>query len=230
MTHTNYKYHQNIIEPMKNNFLLFIISVLLSFSACSNKTALNEEETTEQQTQQQFTVENLQNAEEPEFVIEADYDPTLAKKAAQNKKAKTEQTSPITLTADDDDLQEDYDDLPSRVNQNTVTAYDYEGKKADILDDAGFTAKGFDETERIKTNQNHQSLFFVVAGAFRDEALAIKKSKEIEALGYKVELISFDSQFKTICIAKLEDSNQANLLAKTLQAEKVDAYVVKRRK
>jgi hypothetical protein len=111
-----------------------------------------------------------------------------------------------------------------------VTASDYKAERENILDDVEFATKGLDKAKKTNINQNQPSLFFVVAGAFRDEAVAIKKSKEIEALGYKVELISFDSEFKTICIAKLENSNQANLLAKTLQAEKVDAYVVKRRK
>lgn len=227
----NDKYKRDIIRLMRNSFLLFIIAASLTLTACSNKTALDKDEVTEQeQTQQQFTVENLQVAEEPEFVIEADYDPTLAKQAEINKRGKTEQTSPIALTADDDDLEEDYDDLPSKVTQNAVTAYDYKAKKDDILSDVEFATKGLDNAKKDKINQNQQSLFFVVAGAFRDEALALKKSKEIEALGYKVELISFDDEFKTICIAKLEDSNQANLLAKNLQSNKVDAYVVKRRK
>jgi hypothetical protein len=212
---------------MKNWFLLFIIAVSLFFTACSSETASDREATT---VQQQFTAENLGITEEPEFVIEADYDPALAKEAERNKRAKTEQTSPIALTADDDDLQEDYDDLPSKVNQNTVTAYDYKANKENILDDVEFATKGLDKPKKTNTNQNYQSLYFVVAGAYRDEAVAIKKSKEIEKLGYKVELISFDDEFKTICIAKLENSNQANLLAKTLQADKVDAYVVKRRK
>lgn len=215
---------------MKNSILLFIITVSLSFAACSNEQTTETNETTQEQSQQQFTVENLQVAEEPEFVIEAEYDPTLAKQAERNKRAKTEETSPIALTADDDDLEEDYDDLPSKVTQNTVTASDYKAERENILDDVEFATKGLNKAKKTNINQNQPSLFFVVAGAFRDEAVAIKKSKEIEALGYKVELISFDSEFKTICIAKLEDSNQANLLAKTLQAEKVDAYVVKRRK
>lgn len=214
---------------MKNRFLLFIIVVSFSFFACSNEQTTTNE-ITQEQSQQQFTVENLQVAEEPEFVIEAEYDPTLAKQAERNKKAKTEKTSPIALTADDDDLEEDYDDLPSKVTQNTVTASDYKTERESILDDVEFATKGLDKAKKNNINQNQPSLFFVVAGAYRDEAVALKKSKEIIALGYKVELISFDSEFKTICIAKLENSNQANLLAKTLQAEKVDAYVVKRRK
>jgi hypothetical protein len=216
---------------MKNSFFLFIIAISLSFSACSNEQTMETNETTmEEQSQQQFSVENLQVAEEPEFVIEADYDPSLARQAELNKRAKTEETSPIALTADDGNLQEDYDDLPSKVTQNTVTAYDYKAKKDDILYDAEFATKGLDQPKKMNNTQNQQAVFFVVAGAYRDETLAIKRSKEIEVLGYKVELVSFDSEFKTICIAKLEDSNQANLLAKKLQGEKIDAYVVKRRK
>ncbi|NJN77333.1 MAG: hypothetical protein HC803_02590 [Saprospiraceae bacterium] len=217
---------------MKKSLFLFAIVVTISLVSCSSneQTSAENEPASEEQIQQQFSAESLQIAEEPEFIIEAEYDPALAKQAEMNKRAKTEQTSPIALTSDDDDLQEDYDDLPSKVSRNKVTAYDYEVNRDDILSDTEYASKGGNKSKKPVLKQEYEALYFVVAGAYRDGAVATKKLKEIEKLGYKVELISFDNEFKTICIAKLEDSNQANMLAKSLQANKVDAYVVKRRK
>ena len=85
---------------MRNSFLLFITVFLLSLTSCfssdesSEVTDISQQQ---EQTQQQFTTENLQISEEPEFVIEAEYDPALAEKAEINKKAKTEKTSQIAL-------------------------------------------------------------------------------------------------------------------------------------
>lgn len=224
---------------MKNGLLFLFVAIMLGFSSCnfwSDKTpeVIVEEQ---QQIQQQFEASELEVAEEPEFVIEADYDPTLAEKAEKNKKQKTEETSPITLTEDDDDLEEDRDDLPSRVMTRSIRAYDYQNTKETketreeaIIDDPENNIKGVAKRSKSTKDFNKNALFFVVAGAYKDNKAAEKKVKEIEALGYRVELISFDKNFKTVCVAKLESRNQADLLAWTLQNENVDAYVVKRRK
>ena len=227
-------YQDRFIKTMKKSSRLFIIAFMIILASCSpSEESSDMTETLQQQqaqTQQQFIVENIQVSEEPEFVIEAYYDPALAKKAALNKKAKTEETSPIVLTSDDDDLEEDKDDLPSEVSRDSFTAYDYNVNKEDLLSDYEYTIKGIDEEKKLVVKQKYEALFFVVAGAYKDENTANEKLKEIEASGYKVELISFDEEFKTICIAKLENRNEANILAKSLQVNKVDAYVVKRRK
>lgn len=213
---------------MKNGLLFLFIVVILT--ACSSKkTASLEQETTEQ-TQQQFAAENLSIAEEPEFIIEADYDPALAEKAEKNKRNKTEETSPIALTSDDDDLIEDKDDLPTTVMTRSIRAYDY--KEDDFINDSENNVKGFaDKPTTVSTSkENEKALYFVVAGAYKDSKEAEKKSKIITKLGYKVELITFDENIQTVCVAKLENRSQADLLAKALKAEKVDAYVVKRRR
>lgn len=234
MININHDYYQDrFIKTMKKSSRLFIMAFSIILASCSfNEESSDMTETLlqQEQTQQEFTVENIQVSEEPEFVIEADYDPVLAKKAALNKKAKTEETSPIILTSDDDDLEEDKDDLPSEVSRDSFTAYDYNVNKEALLSDYEYTIKGIDEEKKLVIKQEYEALFFVVAGAYKDENTANEKLKEIEALGYKVELISFDKEFKTICIAELENRNEANILAKSLQVSKVDAYVVKRRK
>lgn len=229
----NYKRHLsfNILSTktpfaMKNG-LLFLFVVLLLASCSSRDNALVEEEPI-QQSQQEFVTQNLEVTEEPEFVIEADYDPALAEKAEENKRNKIEKTSPIALTSDDDDLTEDRNDLPQNVATRSIKAYDY--KEDEFLSDDENTAKGATTKPHTTYKDNGKALYFVVAGAYKDENDALKKSKEIIDLGYKVELITFDENFKTVCIAKLENRSQADLLAKTLKADKIDAYVVKRRK
>lgn len=216
---------------MKNGLLFLFVAIILSFSSCSSKDELPELIIKDTQPTQQETTTSIQEVtEEPEFVIEADYDPALAKKAEENKRKKTEKTSPITLTSDDDDLEQDNDDLPVKVRSRSIRAYDYETTNNDIINDSDNNFKGGSVPVKDAVKENAPALYFVVAGAYKDESEAKKKMKIIEKLGYKVELISFDNDFKTVCVAKLENRSQADLLAKSLQGEKVDAYVVKRRK
>ncbi|MFK7949955.1 MAG: SPOR domain-containing protein [Saprospiraceae bacterium] len=212
---------------MKNGLLLLFIVVTLA--SCSSRDNLSvENEPNQQQQQQELIAQNLETTEEPEFVIEAEYDPALAEKAAENKRNKIEETSPIALTSDDDDLTEDKNDLPQNVTTHTIRAYDY--KEDDFLSDSENRTKGKSPKATFNHEGNTKALYFVVAGAYKDEKEAQKKSEEIIKLGYKVELITFDKNFKTVCVAKLENRSQADLLAKALQIEKIDAYVVKRRK
>ncbi len=196
--------------------------VILTVTACSRKDKFTEVEQ-DQQSQQQFISDNLQEeAQEPEFVIEVEYDEVLAEKAAKNKEKKVEKATPIQLTADDDDLDEDLDDIPSEVKvpSRSIAAYDYES--LDVIE--------FDESKnKGKGLKSKKELFYVVAGAYRTDADANKKLSEIKKLGYQVELITFDDNFKTVCIAKLENIKQANILAKNLKRSKIDASVVKRR-
>lgn len=211
---------------MKNGLLFLFVVIVLASCSSRNNTLVEEEQT--QQLQQEFITQNQKITEEPEFIIEADYDPALAEKAERNKRNKLEETSPIVLTSDDDDLTEDKNDLPQKVMTRSIKAYDY--NKEDFLSDSDNTAKGKTPQPTPKLKENEKALYFVVAGAYKDEAEAEKKAEAITQLGYKVELITFDETFKTVCVAKLENRSQADLLAKTLQADKIDAYVVKRRK
>jgi hypothetical protein len=207
---------------MKTRKIIIWIAIFSFTTACSTKeqVAMNE---TQQQTQQQFISENLQEeAEEPEFVIEVEYDIDLVEKAEKNKRDKIETAEPITLTADDDDLQEDLDDIPSEVKIPTrsIAAYDYES--LDVID--------FDESKnKVKGIPSKKELFYVVAGAYRTEKDANKKLNSIKRLGYQVKLITFDDNFKTVCIAKLENRNQANALVNDLKKNEIEASVVKRR-
>ncbi len=217
---------QNHLMKYIANFVI----ILITFTSCFSDKKSTETAQSEEQTQQQFTAQSIENAEEPEFVIEAEYDPALAEKAEKSKRAKQETTSPITLTSDDGDLQQEQDDLPAKVTNHTVSAYDYENtKEHNILNDPDFVTKGADKPSVLKS-QKEEALYFVVAGVYKDAADANKKLKAIENLGYKAEIISFDDNFKTVCVAKLESRTQADFLAKTLKVEKIDAYVVKRRK
>lgn len=223
---------------MKNGLLLLFVVFILAFSSCSKYEATETITENIQQTQQQSITPTQEVTQEPEFVIEADYDPALAEKAEKNKRNKTEKTSPIVLTSDDDDLEEDKDDLPVKVMTRSITAYDYETTdnnpsaedEEPSIEAIEGNHKGGSKPIKTGIKENTQALYFVVAGAYRDADEAKKKSKIIEGLGYKVELISFDNNFKTVCIAKLESRSQADLLAKSLQNDRVDAYVVKRRK
>lgn len=210
---------------MKNGLLFLLVALVLT--ACSSKEDTHVEQESLQPLQQEVITENLDTIEEPEFVIEAYYDPALAEKAEENKRKKIEKTSPIALTSDDDDLIEDKNDLPQNVTTPSIKAYDY--KERDFLSDDENTAKGATPTPNTTYKESEKALYFVVAGAYKDENAAQKKSKIITDLGYNAELITFDKNFKTVCIAKLEDRSQADLLAKALKADNIDAYVVKRR-
>ena len=213
---------------MKNGLLfLFVIIVLASCS--SNDNTLSEGEDAQKAKQEESITQNLEATEEPEFVIEAEYDPALAEKAELSKRNNVEKSAPIALTADDDDLTEDKNDLPEEVKTRSISAYDY--KEQNFLSDPGNTAKGdIPKSSHTIKEKSGQELYFVVAGAYKDEEAAQKKINQVTNLGYKVELINFDENFKTVCVAKLESRTQADLLAKTLLSEKIDAYVVKRRK
>lgn len=198
---------------------------MLLTSCISKDDKITEEAT--QQSQVVVAQQDFEQTEEPEFIIEADYDPSLVEKAPDTQN-KIEATLPIALTADDDDLAADNNDLPTNVKTNAIRAYDY--KEESFLDDTENTIKGQSTEPVVLQKESGNAIYFVVAGAFRDKKVAQKKADTIIGLGYKAELITFDENFKTVCVAKLENRSQADLLAKALQAEKIDAYVVKRRK
>lgn len=197
-----------------------IISLFITACSTKEQTVINDEP---QQEDQQLISQNLQEeAEEPEFIIEVEYDEELAKKAAKNKRDKVETAEPITLTADDDDLQEDSDDIPSEVKipSRSIAAYDYESIDAIEYDESKNKVKGIPAKEE---------LFYVVAGAYRTKKDANVKLNSIKKLGYQVKLVIFDDNFKTVCIAKLESRKQANVLVDALKKHNIEASVVKRR-
>lgn len=207
---------------MKTRKIIIWIVLITLITACSKKEQVADVDN-EQEMQQQFISANLQEeAEEPEFVIEVDYDEALAQKAAKNKENKLEKSEPITLTADDDDLNEDLDDIPSevKIRSRSVSAYDYESLEVIDFDESKNKAKGI----VVK-----KELFYVVAGAYRTKKDANIKLNTIKKLGYQVELVTFDDNFKTVCIAKLESRKQANILVNNLKKNEIDASVVKRR-
>jgi cell division protein FtsN len=201
--------------------IIWIVLITLS-TACSQKEQVVDVDNG-QEMQEQFISENLQEeAEEPEFIIEVDYDEVLAQKAAKNKENKLEKAEPITLTADDDDLNKDLDDIPSevKISSRSVSAYDYESLEVIDFDESKNKAKGI---------VSKKELFYVVAGAYRTKKDADAKLNTIKKLGYQVELVTFDDNFKTVCIAKLESRKQANILVNNLKKNEIDASVVKRR-
>lgn len=208
---------------MKTGNIIIWIALISLTTACSKQVQVSDKEQQQEEIQQQFISENLQEeAEEPEFIIEVEYDKDLAQKAAKNKENKLEKAEPITLTDDDDDLKEDLDDIPSEVKipSRSVSAYDYEGSsEVEVID--------FDESKNKA--KGIKQLYYVVAGAYRTEKDADTKLKAIKKLGYEVELVIFDDNFKTVCVAKLENRRQANVLVNNLKRNEIDASVVKRR-
>lgn len=204
---------------------IFTLFVLILFTtACSEKeqSVISDPE---QQTQQQFIVNNLQEeAEEPEYIIEEKYDKALAEKAAKNKKNRAEKIEPIILTPDDDDLREDLNDIPSEVKRNTPRG---------ISPPADYTntdVARFDKLDgNVKGVSAKKELFYVVAGAYRTKADAAEKVKAIQELGYVIEFVTFDKNFQTVSVAELESRKQANDLVNILKRKNIDASVIKRR-
>jgi hypothetical protein len=212
------------IPSLKQFILIGFIFIAVS---CKNEEK-NKETASSTVTRQEVTVQ--QNEQEEDFQIIAEYDPILAEKAAKSKENKTEKPQPIPLTPDDDDLEKDNDDVSMAFQDDSrkMIAYDYKSQYNEVLTETENTSKGSNSIEKSAVGKGVE-LFFVVAGAFSNEKQAQEKVAKIKELGYQVELITFDGNFKTVCVAKLENRKQADFLAQELQSKSVDAYVVKRR-